>query len=196
MIRRWFTSIRPEVRIDPFKESKFYILQPNEYCKILVNAKQTERIGPPHGIKCSTRDPFVRSKGLNVPYRQQNCENSCMAKKILDRDGKVSMQHLPREGMQCWLDENGELATEGRFVKRWCNYTAMDTTNGHPGKVMTMEAIAWLNESVNATGCPCFPPCHGIDYDVFLTTLANPFKGRIIDKAFNSCFEVCAFQIF
>ena len=55
---------------------------------------------------------------------------------------------------------------------------------------MTMEAIAWLIESVNASGCPCFPPCHGIDYDVFLTTLANPFKDRL-DGAFEIIFEVC-----
>ena len=177
------------VRIDPIKDSKYYILQPNQLNQFFINAKQSVRIGHPHR-KCSTSDPFVRSrqKRLDVPYRQLDCKNSCMAKKILERDGKVSMRHPPLEGMQCWLDENGELATKERHVKRWCNYPDLETGNGHPEKVITLEAGLWLDD-VNDTGCPCFPPCHGIDYDVFLNTWSNPFNG-IPNMWFNFLFKV------
>ena len=178
------------VRIDPIKDSKYHILQPNQLNQFFINVKQSVRVGPPHG-KCSTSDPFGRSRPdrLDVPYRQQDCKNSCVAKKILDRVGKVSMQHPPLDGMQCWLDENDELATEELHVKRWCNYTDLETDDGQSEKVTTTEAGLWLDESVNDTGCPCFPPCHGIDYDVFLNTWSNPFND-ISDMWFNFLFKV------
>ena len=186
---------QPGVRIDPIQDFKFHELQPNKQYKILINVKQSVRLGPPHG-KCSTSDPFVlgMQQGSNVPYRQQDCEASCMTKKILEKYGKVSMRHPPLDGMQCWLDENGTLATEGPdYVKRWCNYTALETNDGHPEKVGRMEASLWLLDGANASGCPCYPPCNGIDYNVFMNSKTNPFKA---DPAytFYEFFEVRTFS--
>ena len=103
---------------------------------------------------------------------------ACRAKKILERDRKVSLLHPPLEGMHCWVDENGTMEERfGSIVKRWCNYTALETDSGHPGKVITIEASLHLDE-MDSTGCPCYPPCNETEYDVSVNSILNPFKSK------------------
>ena len=150
---------QPGVKINPIRDKQFYNLQPNLEYSFFVNAKQHIRLGHPYG-QCSSRDPFVHGgqRRLDVPYRQQDCELACVADKILDRDRVMPMLYPPLAGIHCWLDENGTLDEKGRYVKRWCNYTVVDTDSGHPGRVNTTQAS--LYGFYRGLDCPCYPPCN------------------------------------
>ena len=189
----------PGVKINPTHDTQYYNLQPNHEYNFFVNAKQHIRLGNPYG-QCSSRDPFVQiwQTRLDVPYRQQDCELSCLAKKILDKTGNVSMWLPPLDGMRCWLDENGTLVLQTLeernviHVRRWCNYSTLETDSGHAGEVNTTQAsFDWLDE---VDYCPCYPPCNGTEYDVSVTSRPNPFRYNP-DAWFDFLFDEVGFVI-
>ena len=193
---------QPGVKINPIYDTQFYNLEPNHEYNFLVNAKQHVRLGHPYG-QCTSRDPFVqiRQTRLDVPYRQQNCELSCLAKNILEKTGNVSMWLPPLDGMRCWLDENATLVLQvlekrnAIHVKRWCNYSTLETDSGNPGEVNTTQAsFDWLNE-ITVDYCPCYPPCNETVYDVSVTSRPNPFRSDQ-DTWFDFIFQVVGFVIF
>ena len=191
---------QPGVKINPMHDKQFYDLQPNHEYDFSVNVRQHVRLGHPHG-QCSNSDPYVQGgqRLPDVPYRQQDCELSCLVKKMLERDGEVSMTYPLLDGMRCWVDENGTLDKYEGYVIRRCNYSALETDRGNTGKVITAPAyIDWSSRNLtDLDDCPCYPPCNETEYDISVTPRSqNPFRFGVHSTLRNWLTNEVGFAIF
>ena len=101
-------------------------------------------------ILMESAQPVIRSfegSGLDVPYRQQDCENSCMVKKKLERNGEgvdASIHHW----LACSVGWTKMVSWRHQveYVKRWCNYT-------------TLEIGQWTSRKSDHNGSSSFLDC-------------------------------------
>ena len=210
---------QPGVKINPMHDKQFYDLQPNHEYDFLVNVKQHVRLGHQYG-QCSSSDPFVQGgqRRPDVPYRQQDCELSCLVKKILERDEEVSMRYPLLDGMFSWVDENGTLVKlfdeyvtrvnengsldeyDGYVIRR-CNYSALETDRGKSEKLITRPAyFHWYPRNLtDLDDCPCYPPCNETEYDISVTQNPSRFHYSLfhwLGETGDECNKFCISHVF